>query len=69
MLQALLARARLCTIEELAETHKLMIINQKQEELVEDFEMILPNAREAVSVSLGREKDTHLIKQFTISSA
>lgn len=35
---------KLCTVEELAETHKLMITNQKQEELVEDFEMILPNA-------------------------
>jgi len=35
---------KLCTVEELAETHKLMIINQKMEELVEDFEMILPNA-------------------------
>ena len=35
---------KLCTVEELAETHKLMITNQKMEELVEDFEMILPNA-------------------------
>jgi len=35
---------KLCTVEELAETHKLMINDQKQEELVEDFEMILPNA-------------------------
>jgi hypothetical protein len=35
---------KLCTVEELAETHKLMITSQKQEELVEDFEMILPNA-------------------------
>jgi hypothetical protein len=35
---------KLCTVEELAETHKLMITNQKREELIEDFEMILPNA-------------------------
>lgn len=35
---------KVCTVEELAETHKLMITNQTQEELVEDFEMILPNA-------------------------
>jgi hypothetical protein len=35
---------KLCTVEELAETHKLMITSQKREELVEDFEMILPNA-------------------------
>ncbi len=35
---------KLCTVEDLAETHKLMITSQKQEELVEDFEMILPNA-------------------------
>jgi hypothetical protein len=35
---------KLCTVEELAQTHKLMITNQKQEELIEDFEMILPNA-------------------------
>jgi len=35
---------KLCTVEELAETHRLMITNQTQEELVEDFEMILPNA-------------------------
>ncbi len=35
---------KLCTVEELAETHKLMITDQKSEELVEDFEMIFPNA-------------------------
>jgi hemerythrin-like domain-containing protein len=35
---------KLCTVEELAETHKLMITDQKWEELVEDFEMILPSA-------------------------
>ena len=35
---------KLCTVEELAETHKLMITSQTKEELVEDFEMILPNA-------------------------
>jgi hypothetical protein len=35
---------KLCTVQELAETHKLMITNQKQEELVEDFKMMLPNA-------------------------
>ena len=35
---------KLCTVEELAETHKLMITDQTKEELVEDFEMILPNA-------------------------
>ncbi len=35
---------KLCTVEELDETHKLMITDQKSEELVEDFEMIFPNA-------------------------
>ena len=35
---------KLCTVEELAETHKLMITSQTQDELVEDFEMIFPNA-------------------------
>ncbi len=35
---------KLCTVKELAETHRLMITDQKQDELVEDFEMILPNA-------------------------
>ncbi len=35
---------KLCTVKELFEIHKLMITSQKQEELVEDFEMILPNA-------------------------
>lgn len=35
---------KLCTVQELFETHKAMITDQKQEELVEDFEMILPNA-------------------------
>ncbi len=35
---------KLCTVKELAETHKLMITTQKQKELIEDFEMILPNA-------------------------
>ena len=35
---------KLCTVEELAEIHKLMIINQTHEQLVEDFKMMLPNA-------------------------
>jgi hypothetical protein len=35
---------KLCTVEEIAEINKLMITNQKQEELVEDFKMMLPNA-------------------------
>jgi hypothetical protein len=35
---------KLCTVEELAEIPKLMIINQTHEELVEDFKMMLPNA-------------------------
>ncbi len=35
---------KLCTVEELAEAHKLMITSQKQEELAEDFDMVLPNA-------------------------
>ncbi len=35
---------KLCTVKELAETHKLMITDQTQEELVEDFKMIFPNA-------------------------
>jgi len=34
---------KLCTVEELAEMHRLMITNQTQEELLEDFKMILPN--------------------------
>jgi nitrite reductase/ring-hydroxylating ferredoxin subunit/hemerythrin-like domain-containing protein len=34
----------LCTPEEIAKIHRLMITNQKQEELVEDFKMMLPNA-------------------------
>ncbi len=43
---------KLCTVEELAETHKLMITSQKHEELVEDFKMILPSAnrRERVEI-------------------
>ncbi len=43
---------KLCTVKELAETHKLMITSQKHEELVEDFEMILPNAssRERIEI-------------------
>ena len=35
---------KLCTPEEIAEIHRLMITNQSQEELVEDFKMMLPNA-------------------------
>jgi 3-phenylpropionate/trans-cinnamate dioxygenase ferredoxin subunit len=35
---------KLCTVEELAEIHKSMIINQTHEQLVEDFKMMLPNA-------------------------
>ena len=53
---------KVCTVEELAETHKLMITNQTQEELVEDFEMILPNAnlQERVEI-LGKFKSySHL---------
>ncbi len=43
---------KLCTVMELAEIHRLMITNQKKEEIVEDFEMILPNAnpRERVEI-------------------
>lgn len=35
---------KLCTVEELANIHKLMITSQTQEELVEDFKMAFPNA-------------------------
>jgi nitrite reductase/ring-hydroxylating ferredoxin subunit len=35
---------KLCTVKELAEIHKLMIINQTHEQLVEDFKIMLPNA-------------------------
>ncbi len=35
---------KLCTVKELFETHKAMITSQKKEDLIEDFEMILPNA-------------------------
>jgi nitrite reductase/ring-hydroxylating ferredoxin subunit len=35
---------KLCTVEELAGIHKLMINNQSHEQLVEDFKMMLPNA-------------------------
>jgi 3-phenylpropionate/trans-cinnamate dioxygenase ferredoxin subunit len=42
--QVMPALWKLCTVEELAEIHKLMIINQTHEQLVEDFKMMLPNA-------------------------
>jgi hypothetical protein len=43
---------KLCTVEELAETHKLMITNQTQEELIVDFEMILPNVNRQERVEI-----------------
>ncbi len=43
---------KLCTVKELAETHKLMINDQKKQELFEDFRMILPaaNPQERVEI-------------------